>query len=642
MKWHLILVFILLLPAVQSYEDYQHYSILDIESNVEGRIIIKSTGTEPQVKNLTANVSFYPRQTTGQEIITSKILTEPIVDESIIEGGALNLLWADANVGNYEYSITRTIRKENRFHKIKEKIPFPTEFNQNFTKYTQPTEFIDITPEIRSKATELTEGETDYYRIIFKIAGWVEESVSYNLSTLTSEAVQKSSWVLKNKKGVCDELTNLYISMLRSIGIPSRFISGQVYTSDEGKFGNHGWAEVYFPQIGWVPVDVTFGQFGWIDPSHVIFKISIDSGESSAEYTWKSIDAKITIEELKINSKIIKSEKTVKQEVKLDIEPLVKKAAYESYIPLQVTITNPHNYYVPLTLYITKAPGLEGTNRKTLLIRPREKKDVFWMIKLPKAIERNTRYKAILETKTGFGANSTTHILYGNGYKKYSKAQAESMISELETKEEKDYFPNLRINCDTDRTAYYKTETAQITCNIKNTGNTKLENIKTCIKEECKGTSLTIGEDVDYTWSLDTSKQTNPKTKITVENGNLLKAEYVTIKIVENPELKIDKIEPKQFEYKKKTNLTLSITTEARAKDVEITLKNIATINIENVEGEETVKVPFNPKKARKGKIYAFITYKDELGKAYTSKQTLSVNITNLPWYIKLINFIFA
>ena len=58
--------------------------------------------------------------------------------------------------------------------------------------------------------------------------------------------------------------------MLRSIGIPARFVTGTASsgTIAEG-WGNHGWAEVYFPEKGWIPWDVTFGQYGWVDSSHL-------------------------------------------------------------------------------------------------------------------------------------------------------------------------------------------------------------------------------------------------------------------------------------------------------------------------------------------------------------------------------------
>ena len=60
--------------------------------------------------------------------------------------------------------------------------------------------------------------------------------------------------------------------MLRAVGVPAKFVSGVAYTDSPlftERWGGHGWAEVYFPEIGWVAFDPTFGEFGWIDVGHI-------------------------------------------------------------------------------------------------------------------------------------------------------------------------------------------------------------------------------------------------------------------------------------------------------------------------------------------------------------------------------------
>ena len=43
------------------------------------------------------------------------------------------------------------------------------------------------------------------YSGVFNIAEFVRSNIKYDLNTITAKAVQKSSWVYFNKKGVCDE-----------------------------------------------------------------------------------------------------------------------------------------------------------------------------------------------------------------------------------------------------------------------------------------------------------------------------------------------------------------------------------------------------------------------------------------------------
>ena len=146
---------------------------------------------------------------------------------------------------------------------------------------------------------------------MFILADWVQKNIEYDLNTLTAEAVKKSSWVFTYRQGVCDELTNLFISFLRSVGIPARFVTGTVYASIEGTWNNHGWAEVYFPGKGWAPWDVTFGQYGWIDPTHLKLGDSVDSAESSIDYTWRSSHVEIRNEGLDISTSLLEKGKLI-------------------------------------------------------------------------------------------------------------------------------------------------------------------------------------------------------------------------------------------------------------------------------------------------------------------------------------------
>ncbi len=66
----------------------------------------------------------------------------------------------------------------------------------------------------------------------------------------------------ENRHGVCDEIANVYCSMLRGIGIPARPCAGMVHDARGGRVqmgGGHAWTEFYMPNVGWVPVDATWG-----------------------------------------------------------------------------------------------------------------------------------------------------------------------------------------------------------------------------------------------------------------------------------------------------------------------------------------------------------------------------------------------
>lgn len=65
-------------------------------------------------------------------------------------------------------------------------------------------------------------------------------------------------YVIDEKHGDCGQVSLLYISLMRSLGVPARWESG--WAIHPNSVGYHDWAEVYFEGIGWVPVDVSFGR----------------------------------------------------------------------------------------------------------------------------------------------------------------------------------------------------------------------------------------------------------------------------------------------------------------------------------------------------------------------------------------------
>ena len=65
-------------------------------------------------------------------------------------------------------------------------------------------------------------------------------------------------YVLEQGHGDCGQVSLLYISLLRSIGIPARWESG--WMLHPGRVGMHDWCEVYYEGVGWVPCDVSMGR----------------------------------------------------------------------------------------------------------------------------------------------------------------------------------------------------------------------------------------------------------------------------------------------------------------------------------------------------------------------------------------------
>lgn len=67
------------------------------------------------------------------------------------------------------------------------------------------------------------------------------------------------TYVIEQGHGDCGQVALLYISLMRTLGVPARWESG--WMLHPGEKNLHDWAEVYFEGVGWVPVDPSFGRY---------------------------------------------------------------------------------------------------------------------------------------------------------------------------------------------------------------------------------------------------------------------------------------------------------------------------------------------------------------------------------------------
>ncbi len=70
--------------------------------------------------------------------------------------------------------------------------------------------------------------------------------------------------VYVNRRGVCQDFTNVFICMARLLGVPARYVCGYVYTGPKAANtaqgeASHAWIQLYLQQIGWKGFDPTNG-----------------------------------------------------------------------------------------------------------------------------------------------------------------------------------------------------------------------------------------------------------------------------------------------------------------------------------------------------------------------------------------------
>jgi len=74
-------------------------------------------------------------------------------------------------------------------------------------------------------------------------------------------------------RGVCQDLTHVFIAAARTLGIPCRYVSGHLFRSDAvtPQEAGHAWAEAHIGDLGWVGFDAVNG----ISPTDAYVRVAV-------------------------------------------------------------------------------------------------------------------------------------------------------------------------------------------------------------------------------------------------------------------------------------------------------------------------------------------------------------------------------
>ena len=133
--------------------------------------------------------------------------------------------------------------------------------------YTSPQQ---IPGSVATLANEVTQGTSDPFEKAQRLKSEIERRTKYNISApATPSGVDPvEHFLFDQQEGYCDVFASSMVLMARSIGLPARYTIGYIINDpvpdEEGFFtirgkDYHAWAEVYFPEHGWVPFDATEG-----------------------------------------------------------------------------------------------------------------------------------------------------------------------------------------------------------------------------------------------------------------------------------------------------------------------------------------------------------------------------------------------
>ncbi len=121
--------------------------------------------------------------------------------------------------------------------------------------YLRETTATWIDADLEALGQEAVVGAEDDLERAHRIARAVAEAIAYKPGVTHAHTTAAEALALG--EGVCQDHAHAIIAAARAVGMPARYVSGYLHTTEDGTphEAAHAWAEVHVPAIGWIGFD---------------------------------------------------------------------------------------------------------------------------------------------------------------------------------------------------------------------------------------------------------------------------------------------------------------------------------------------------------------------------------------------------
>jgi len=145
---------------------------------------------------------------------------------------------------------------------VSEAVRLNWEHRRELFDFLMPSVHTPILPEIEAMSRQQLPSSASFSESILGLCSYIFQNFAYVPGV--TEVRTPLSEVLQKRQGVCQDFAHLMIALIRSAGLPARYVSGYIET--EPVYGNstmigatasHAWVEVYLPSGLWLGIDPT-------------------------------------------------------------------------------------------------------------------------------------------------------------------------------------------------------------------------------------------------------------------------------------------------------------------------------------------------------------------------------------------------
>ena len=126
--------------------------------------------------------------------------------------------------------------------------------------FLRDTPLTGVDAALREFLADSTAGASDTLDVLHRLLTALHETVTFDTKQTT--AATSAIEAFQAGRGVCQDLSHIFIACARHAGVPARYISGHLARNDGvvEQEASHAWAEAKVEGLGWVGFDVANGE----------------------------------------------------------------------------------------------------------------------------------------------------------------------------------------------------------------------------------------------------------------------------------------------------------------------------------------------------------------------------------------------
>ncbi len=538
----LLILLLIISPAIA----YTNAENIILTYGGYNQLTINHLSSNAQLTDFTQTIYMYPQE---------EIIKQQLNNLTINSGRLIFNKKGDFTNSGWGFNFTIKTRRRIPRIKVSPEFPYPTiNFNSSIKQYLTFGTKTDSSSELKKTADEIVNGVTNYLTAIQSISSFVNNYLTYTFTNEYTNGTRKASETLNSKKGVCDEYAVLLISLLREEGIPARYVTGYAYGNVLGlsNFGPHAWVEVYVPETGWISVDPTYGEFGWIDASHVSI---IKSWNVTSDYIHTSTTG-YQLSDLEVINRLPESMRTsfgsessgftmnsvINETRTLNaiVSVSKNKLAENDYFLLNVTISNPTRDYIPISYSIVSTSEMKlinTSNWRPVLLKPLSTVSSYTLMRTPE-VGMHVIHPINVYIPMAGDYNTSVEV-------NPLLTPSTSLNELLMLMNNKNQLTNIELTNLTIKPNLTYGNQVNLSFNLRNSGNTPLRNVKVNVYSDLTNDSLIninligINELQKIIIPLNVTSKGNDLIRVFVSYTNQTLIKEVNLTSVSNPSLMI-------------------------------------------------------------------------------------------------------